>query len=404
MKVTPAWPTAVIVMLVGSLIACSSSSGSPKTDEPSNAEPQTRIVIGATATANEPAIGLGPDELSPVWEAVKEGTVDLTAFVGSASEQPVVHKDVSVYYDEATKEVDTDPTRLADGYAKNMKPVHATLAHAAGTQSEVDLLGLLSVMARTPGPATLLVHSSGLQTTGLLDLRGWGSDLDIATTVDHLPQDQLPDLTDKRVMFIGLGQVAGPQQRLTERMHADVQELWLRVCRKAHGDCDPIVRQSTGGSPDSTVAVPTIPVPSLGPVTVWGDLATGQQTRILLPNGVFFQKNEAEFLPGAEQTLRGMAHYFLPNATSVPLSAAAVGHTATYGPQKSAVTLSVWRAQRVVDTLVSAGVDRVMFTVIEGVGFDRPLVPDLDADGQLIPEAAEQNRTVELIVTRVRSH
>jgi OOP family OmpA-OmpF porin len=392
----------MFVVLSGLLVGCGSSSGSPEHDQPSTTNPRTRMVLGATATANEPAVGLGP-ELSPVWDAVQKGTVDLTAFIGSASEQPVVHKDVSVYYDEATKEVDTDPARLAEGYAENMKPVREALARAASTQPVLDLLSLLAVMARTPGPATLLVYSSGLQTTGLLDLRGWGSELDVVATVDRLPLDQLPDLTGKRVVFIGLGQVAGPQHRLTEKMRTDVRDLWLRVCRTAGGDCDPTVLPSTGGPPRSTVAVPTIPVPSLGPVTMWGDLDTGQETRILLPNGVFFRKNTAEFLPGAEQTLLGMVHYFLPDATSVPVRATVVGHTATHGSRETSITLSVQRAHRVVDTLVSAGVDPTVFTSVEGVGFDRPLVPDLDGNGLLVPEAAEQNRTVELTVTRVRS-
>ena len=402
MRRIPAWFAGVVGLLVCPLVACSSSSGSPESDGPPDGQPQARIVIGATATANEPAIGLGP-ELSMVWDAVQQGTVDLTAYVGSASDQPVVHKDVSVYYEPATKEVDTDPVRLTDGYAKNMKPVREALAQGASTQPELDLLSLLGVMAQTPGPATLLVYSSGLQTTGLLDLRSWGSDLDVAATIDRLPPDQLPDLTGKRVVFIGLGQVAGPQQRLTPKMRTAVQDLWLRACRKAHGDCDPTVLQSTGGPPRSTLTVPTIPVPSLEPATVWGDLDTAQETRVLLPNGVFFKKNEPEFLPGAEQTLLEMAHFFLPDATSVPISATAVGHTATYGSRETSIVLSLQRAHRVVNTLVSAGVDPAVFTSIEGVGFDRPLMPDLDVNGRLIPEAAEQNRTVELTVTRVRS-
>jgi outer membrane protein OmpA-like peptidoglycan-associated protein len=348
-------------------------------------------------------VEIDPD---PILAAVKRGTVQLTAFVGSAGDQPVVDQDMSVYYDKGTKEPETDPERLRNGFDANLKPVRDTVGQAAGNQSHLDLLSLLGIIAHTPSPATVLIYSSGLQTTGLLDLREQGSDLDVAATVDRLPKDQLPDLTGKALTFIGLGQVAGPQSRLTEKMRTDIEKLWLAVCQKANGTCDPNVRQSTGGPPRSTTAVPTIPVPTLGPVTVSppdDPAVAGQTSTIRLPNGIFFHKNAAEFLPGAEEKLAGMVGYFLPDSQTVPVAATAVGHAASYGRPEGARTISRQRAQRVVDALVKAGVDRSIFTTVDGVGFDQPLVPDLDANGKLIPEAAEQNRTVVLTVTRSRS-
>ncbi|MFJ7215993.1 OmpA family protein [Amycolatopsis sp. NPDC098790] len=369
---------------------------------PEPVTPHTTILIGATATANEPAVDMHDDNLDVVRDAVGRGTVDVLGFVGSATDQPVVRQDVSVYYDERTKELETDSERLDTGYQKHMTPVREKMAASAGTQSQLDLLGLLGEMAHTNGPATMLVYSSGLQTTGLLDLRGWGSDLDVDATVEGLPEDKLPDLTDKHVFFVGLGQVAGPQQQLPPEMYSAVQELWLKVCRKAHGHCEPLVQRSSGGPPLSTVPVPVIPVPSHPTVTVFGDPATGQTVRILLPNGVFFRKESADFLPGADQALRGMTQYFRSDAASVARSATAVGHTATSGPRDGAVELSKKRACRVVDALAADGIDRSLFKV-DGVGFDRPLSPDLDSAGRLIPEAAEKNRTVEVTVTRFRS-
>lgn len=397
---------ATLFALVHLLGGCAEDSAPLPSGDTFADAPQSRFVIGATATANEPAVTLAPTETGQIRDAVSQGKVQLTAFVGSATDHAVLNRDMSVYYDVDTKEIDKDPGRLQDGFDDNLKPVTTKLDTAAGTQPNLDLLGLLGILAHTPSPATLFVHSSGLQTTGMLDLRGPGSDLDVAATISALPQDQLPDLTGKQVIFVGLGQVAGPQQRLTERMRANVRDLWLSVCRTAHGTCDRTVLPADGGAPASKVVVPTIPVPALVPVTKSGDLKSGQVTTIPLPNGILFRRESAEFLPGAEQQLRAMVGYFRPDATTVPIAATAIGHTASYGKAPGARALSKQRAKHVVDVLVAAGVRGSLFDgvdSVDGVGFDRPVVPDLDAAGHLIPEAAEQNRTVILTVTRTWS-
>lgn len=379
------------IVLVSLIAACGSTPATPHAD----------IVIGATATANEPAVVLGTDEESIIKAAVRKGTVQLKVFIGSASGQPVLDNDISVYYDKGSGEIATDPQVLQQGFDTNMAPVRDKLANAAGNESDLDLLTLLTDMARTPGPATLLVYSSGLQTTGLLDLRNQGSDLDVAATVAKLPQNQLPDLSGKHVIFVGLGQVAGPQQRLTTAMTRQVQDLWLSVCRKAKGTCDATVLPSTGGRPKSTVAVPTIAVPTLPSVVVRRNPGGTSQTTIPLPTGIFFQGNSDELEPGAASQLRTIATYLLPTPDSTPINAIAIGHCATWGPAVGARTLSRERAQVLVDALVNDGVNRTLFSHVDGVGFDDLIVPDLDAYGDLIPAAAELNRTVVLTVTSV---
>jgi outer membrane protein OmpA-like peptidoglycan-associated protein len=146
--------------------------------------------------------------------------------------------------------------------------------------------------------------------------------------------------------------------------------------------------------------VPAIPVPTLGAVPRW---VPGEPITIPLPNGIIFRKDTADFQGGAEAYLRTLVPSFLPGDGSVPVRATAVGHTATWGPHDSAVTLSKQRARRVVDFLVANGVLGNLFAVVDGVGYDHPLIADLDASGQLLPGPAERNRTVELTVTRIRS-
>jgi outer membrane protein OmpA-like peptidoglycan-associated protein len=120
-----------------------------------------------------------------------------------------------------------------------------------------------------------------------------------------------------------------------------------------------------------------------------------------LPTGALFVPDTATYLPNAEALVRSQAAEFEPDTGSIPVSASATGHCATWGNAADARTLSLQRAQKVVATLVAAGVSRSLFTTISGVGFDQLVVPDLTSGNVLIPDKAELNRTVVLTVKRV---
>jgi outer membrane protein OmpA-like peptidoglycan-associated protein len=112
-----------------------------------------------------------------------------------------------------------------------------------------------------------------------------------------------------------------------------------------------------------------------------------------LPADVLFEPNSAQLLPGATALLQRAAAE-LPPGAHVDL----VGRTATFGTAESSRAFSLDRALACRDALVAAGVPAARITT-EGLGFDRPLVPDLDAGGRLIPDAARRNRTVTMTIT-----
>lgn len=359
---------------------------------------KTTFVVGATATANEPAVSLSGAPSDLIEKSVKTDVVLLSAYVGSAVNEPLLpDKDISVYFDSGSGEIEANEGALRKGFEKNIAEVNKKLAAAASSEPDLDLLGLLGTLALRPGPATLLVISSGLQTKGPLDLRNMGSEIDVEATLARLDEKDIPKLSEKKVVFIGLGQVKGPQAQLTERMQKSVRELWLKVCRKAGGECDSNFLNTTGGAPAATIAVPTIPVQGEPSIVV-----SGASTRIEIPNGSLFYPNSSEFLPGASATLDKITGHFLPNGDTEPESATAVGHTATWGKPEGAVTTSKQRAVKVVDYLVHAGVERSLFRQVDGVGFNDLIVTDLDGEGNLIPAAAERNRTVVLTVVHRR--
>jgi OmpA-OmpF porin, OOP family len=360
---------------------------------------QAIIHIGVTATANEPAPGLAPEAEARLRAAMTAGETDLFVYQSKLNAASLMFKrDISVRRGGPKGKLEHDEDRKTAGIKKTLSGLNDELAQVTGDSGQLDLFGLLGDLGRVPGPAVLILHSSGLQTTGELDLTRFGSDIDVAATIDALPADALPDLTGKQVLFTGLGQVAGPQEPLREPMRRAVEDLWLGVCRKFHAaECasDPSPVATAG--PASTVPVPVVPVPAAdlrvvpGPRGGQDEPGVPEEVEVRLPCAVLFEPNTDVLADGAQDELRRLLPHFGPGTT-----ATAIGHTATYGPRDSSIDLSRGRSRKVVDILTGLGVSPAAFTTVDGVGFDEPIVPDLDGNGKLIPEAAEKNRTVVL--------
>lgn len=364
---------------------------------------QATIHIGVTATANEPAPGLTPEAEKSLRRAMTAGETNLFVYQSKLNSASLMfEKDISVRRGGPEGDLEHDEKLRAAGMANTLRGLNNELAGVTGDSGQLDLFGLLGDLGRVPGPAVLVLHSSGLQTTGELDLTRFGSDIDVTATIDALPVDALPDLTGKQVLFTGLGQVAGPQEPLREPMRRAVEDLWLGVCRKFHAaECasDPSPVGTAG--PASTVPVPVVPVPAADhrvvpdPSHGQGEPAepggTPEEIEVQLPCAILFEPHTDVLADGAEDELRRLLPHFGPGTT-----ATAIGHTATFGPRDSSIELSRRRSRKVVDILTGLGVSPAAFTTVDGVGFDEPIVPDLDGDGNLIPEAAEKNRTVVL--------
>jgi OmpA-OmpF porin, OOP family len=353
---------------------------------------KTVVAVGVTATANEPAIALTTKGKATLHEAITQGETRVVIF-RSGSPMSVFDKDLTV---RRGRDQENNAQRVEDGFAAKLESVQSSLRTAADTTGQLDLFGLLVQLSHVSDARKLLLYSSGLQTTGMLNLVPAGSDFDVDRTVAALPGQSLPDLAGKKVVFAGLGQVAGPQRALPEEMRRNVERLWLGVCRKAGADeCSIDPDPVAAGGPSGTKPVPTVAVPE---VSSWVVPKGDGVKEVTIPAAVFFLPNSADLQPGATDALRGLTGLFGRGTT-----ATAVGHTATWGPLPGAQDLSLARSRRVVEALIGLGVARAVFTSVTGVGF-RPVVePDIDARGQLIPAAAERNRVVVLTIHNLRN-
>ncbi|GAA3460653.1 OmpA family protein [Saccharothrix longispora] len=353
------------VVLVAACAACGEDSGNP-----------TTVRIGVTASANEPRVGL-----------TTQVTDRLTAALARGQTRVVVYREGedagTAYSDEVLSAADDAEVR------ERLFRLDGQLAQIGGTTGRLDPLSVLADMASAPGPALLVLHSSGLQTTDPLDLTRLGLDLDVDAAVAAVPDDALPALTGKDVVFSGLGQVAGPQPPLPPGAQEALVELWLGICREFDAaSCTHDPGPAPAGGP---IARGEVPVVDLGQVE-------NRDALVHVPSSLVFKAGGDELAPGAEDVLRQVAEKFDGRTT-----ARVVVRTATSASAEQAADLTRRRAQRVVSALVDLGVSRSAFVEVVGAGFGSPLDVDLDAAGDLVPGAAARNRSVvvELVAPRV---
>ncbi len=276
--------------------------------------------------------------------------------------------------------------------------LNALIDSTRADSPEVDLLSAIALAARsvtdTVGPQTIIVIDSGLQTTGALrfqDQDGALLDANPNEVVDLLRRtQQLPDLTGIRVVFTGLGDTAPPQQTLPQPARAVLVDLWKTIAEAAGGTAEikeaplPNTRKLDGLPP---VTVVPVAVRSIGPVpsvTVLRDGTVG-----FLPDQAVFRD------PSAASAVLSDYARVIQNGKQARLT----GTTASAGAEEGRLALSRDRANAVRDLLISLGApaDRIE---ARGLGSDFPgYVPDRDAQGNLDPLRAAQNRQVIIELT-----
>ncbi|NVN49161.1 OmpA family protein [Mycolicibacterium hippocampi] len=349
------------------------------------------VIVVATATANEPAAIL-PADFDTLLRAAnksRQGTLTLLVPRDGRVEQVGDPIDVKVTRDGSTME--NNEGLIDEGIAKISDEIRQRTSSIGSNASDLDLLTGLTEASRRANQSTIVLISSGLQTSGLLDFNGRGWDFDSSAVIDELRADGfVPDLRGKKVLFVGLGETAEPQQALPQPMRGKIETLWMDVChaggaqecaKSAMMQLDPPVSTS----PAKTVDVPTFDLP---------ELPSGGEATVSVPTQALFAPDSAELLPTAESQLAALAERLVARGASIDL----VGHTWRVGPPEGARALSQQRASAVADALVRNGYPRPSIGEVRGVGYDEPIaVPGGDA-----AQTAAANRVVIIDVRTTR--
>jgi outer membrane protein OmpA-like peptidoglycan-associated protein len=335
---------------------------------PPDRSQEANLVVVATATTNEPGAQLpgGFDDALRAANATRRGTVTILMPSGGRTEQVGDPIQVAVLRDGTDQE--NDPDLITEGLTRIAGDLARRVQRMASNQPELDLLAGLDDAARRAPRATIVAVSSGLQTTGLADFTGLGWDFRNDDVVANLRSHGfLPDLTGKKVEFVGLGDTAGAAQTaLPAPMRSKVESLWLDICHAAGADECATARPSSTVPTVSTIAAKVVAVPqfTLPPLPAAGG-------SVPMPTEALFAPDSADLLPQAQAPLAALTEALLARGATVDL----VGRTWSVGPADTARTLSEQRAKAVGAALIQFGLPQQRIGSITGLGYDDPIHP-----------------------------
>lgn len=232
----------------------------------------TRIVVVASGTANEPRPAVTERVRALLLDAANSTNVsnhDITtssvALVSSADgARP---RDVLLSPRRADGSIEhgmSRPRLVAGNVAAAVDTIASTAAGTAG----LDLLRGITDATRGVQPATLVVISNGLSTSGALDLRRVGWEADPTEVVRQLSAaDQLPELRGWTVVFSGLGDTAGAQPPLPNPARKTLVRYWRAICAASRAKrCDVDDSRLPPETAQTEVATPVVPVPGVSSV------------------------------------------------------------------------------------------------------------------------------------------
>jgi outer membrane protein OmpA-like peptidoglycan-associated protein len=358
----------------------------------SHSHPET-VIITATATENEPTPALSPTDLQILRSAGSTSSRATAYIVDPNTGQPTM---VPLTPRRTDGQVEHGPRRnqlLAD----NISAVRNVLAREAGHEP-FDLLARITAATRVASPpATLIVISSGLSTSGGFDLRQvrWQANpTSIAAQLKN--RGLLPSLQGYHVIFSGLGvATAGPQPAPSLPQVRKLASYWLAICRAAGAaSCtvDDMIRPDL--PPHSTTPVPVVPVGQVTSVRGPGDTVI-----IRVPYSLLFGFNSAVLLPGADATLQPIVLRAIRGQMQVSITghASPDGGTGAYNH-----ALSSRRALAVFRQLLALGLLRSQVTSVRGVGVYGTTPSECLVGGQLDEAICAQLRDV--VITLSPTH
>ena len=388
-----------IIALVLALILVGATftgcSGKASNEETSN----TVYIVGRHANAQPPAINNSTIE-SSVQSAIDNNTL---LSVIELDGNPTVEKDNRFTFNLKKNVSSTIKKKYV---SKMTNKVIECFDNLTPKVSEVDILKAIEIAANelnssdanTDYAKHIVVYSTGIQTTGLIDMTKFNI-LSSKETVDEVVEQlsakqALPNLEGITIDWYNLNQVSGEQKELTAEMKANNEHLWGTLIAKAGGKVD--FKSDNATADDRTnydVGVSVVPVTedSLNIEEYNKDSSV-----VFTTDEIAFKSDSVEFVDEeqASQAVTKIINYMLNNKDYNLLLAAS---TATVPPQNKCESFSKKRAEAVKSLIISRSdnqIDLSRITTI-GMGYENPYhVSDTSNNGSLIEEKAKQNRAV----------
>lgn len=395
---------AVLMGLTGcGLTGCGTMSASTDTTEPS--KPAVAYMMANTACAKT------VDSSAPIVQdtmvecAMNFGYSYIVRVDGSPELVSAESLDIDEQYKNASKE------RLSRDARNRATSLLAVLDGVSAVYPEVDYLeGLrcagasLKSLDDSYTSRSIICCGTGLGTTGYLNFTNNLLSAEPEVIVEMLRErEALPDLNDITVYWLGMGQVAAPQEKLTPKQVNNLENIWKAVVEASGGEFVPNEYITVSSETEQSAELPsvsTVEIPSDRPIVFEPEvLNTAEEAVSVFEDPVVLGESQVEFVGDeaiylypdeAVETIRPIAEYLLAHDT---VNLLLIGSTAGDVTNDFTLHLSQDRADTVKSTLVELGVAAERITTV-GMGSDDPWhIVGAGYDGPV----ASSNRKVVLI-------
>lgn len=391
----------VLAGITGSLTGCGSSVMGMGASETAAAEmsPQS-VSLVLSGHRYFPAVSLNTEEIySEIYNACFTYG-DLSAVVVDG--EPFVAAD----YHISPPKANVDSAKKKQIAADNTEQIIAELSDIAGETPEVDTLAAIQLSAKAlqstdeGNEKTMLIYDSGLSTKHLLNFASQNLIEEPAESIVAQLQaiHAIPNLKNMKIIWVGLGETCGEQQKLTSSFVYNLKYIWKSILTAGGAasvtfDSSPVYSEETEKTLPECSTVPVVEDSlvltensGLPDIIKWDE-----------SSDVRFKGDLAEFTDAetAREALCPVAEYLAANPEE---SIYIFGMTATITGGGAGIELANARAAACEKVLKEAGASEDQMTSV-GLGqIANPLrINDVDEQGNQIEELAQKNRAVVIV-------
>ena len=294
--------------------------------------------------------------------------------------------------------------------SNNTAQIMKEISAARAKTPEIDTLSAIFKSADALHSASeksqksMIVFDSGLSTASPLSFAERNLiDTPAEYIVEQLEEvHAIPDLTDIDILWIGLGETCGEQDKLTPDSKYKLQNIWEEILEAGGAssvtfDKSPLSTEELTGLPKCSIVpvIPdSIPIPDPDEEQDTENEEIPDAIKWDGDSAVRFKADKAEFIDrvAVEEEFKPVAEYLKANPKE---SIYIFGMTATVPGGGTGIELSEERANACKEILTEMGVQESMMTTV-GLGqMENPLrAIDIDANGAQIEESAQENRAV----------